>query len=161
MTKSRIFLDSNVILDVTVEATTRESQASVELFKALDAGRLEAMVITPVITEVYYITFEETANEDRAISVIDGLACTKGIEVIAISDIVAEKAGCLMSKYNYDVIGKRAIIKPQSDRLSIVDSLILAASSVTADSIVCSHERKFKNISEVTTKTPRELMSGR
>ena len=161
MIRPRIFLDSNVILDVTVPPTGRESEASAVLFRALEEGRLEATVIAPVITEVYYITFEETANEARSTDVIENLVGTKGIEVVGLSDIVAQKAGRFISKYNYSIVGKKAYHKPVSDCLSVVDSFLLAAASLTPDSLCCSHERKFKAVTEVMTKTPRELMEGR
>ena len=160
MTKPRIFLDTNVILDITLPATDRESKSARDLFAALRSGLCEAIVLSPIITEVYYMTYQETSSEERAQDVVDALMSINGIRCIGISDIIAQRAGTLIAKYNYELRGKQVYKKPLTDCLSIVDGFLLAAGSLEGDSIICSREKKFKDVAEAVTKTPWELMKG-
>ena len=111
MSKCSIYLDSNVILKVTHAPGSREDMAAHELFRSLKAGLTYAVVLSPIVTEVYYKVFEATGKEQRAQDVIDGLYCTKGINCVAVTDVVALRAGQLMSKYNYEWRGSRTLPK--------------------------------------------------
>lgn len=155
-----LVLDANYFIDVMINF----DDSALKLSDLIDEGVYNGIVPTPVLTEVYYNTFELTNKLEKdekikkAIGAVKHIVNLDNVTIMSISQDVATQAGIYYQDYNYFKENGKWVRKHYKECLSFVDCCLLAVGKGKNCS-VCSAERKFKDVNGVITKSAYELVN--
>lgn len=141
MSRARAVLDTSVIAEHVNRAGKLHNQASL-IFKAINAGKLEAIIPSPVIAETFYVAarvYSELRLPNpvkRAEFLVRWLDRHPGVKILRELDLDIE-AGRIKLEYG----------------LSLTDCYVLAASRICgAAAVFRKREKEMENVEEKLKK---------
>ena len=131
----KILLDTNIVLDLLMQCELFYEDA-VEIFTAIELGKLDGYLCATTITTIYYLVSKNTTKK-KTDEIIENL-----LQLFKIADI--DKEVLLLSLKNSGV--------------DFEDSVIYTSAKMFQVDMIISRDKKgFKN-SKVEVKTPKEFL---
>jgi predicted nucleic acid-binding protein len=131
----KILLDTNIVLDLLMQRELFYEDA-VEIFTAIELGKLDGYLCATTITTIYYLVSKNTTNK-KTDEIIENL-----LQLFKIADV--DKEVLLLSLKNNGV--------------DFEDSVIYTSAKMSQVDMIISRDKKgFKN-SKVEVKTPKEFL---
>jgi len=131
----KILLDTNIVLDLLMQRELFYEDA-VEIFTAIELGKLDGYLCATTITTIYYLVSKNTTKK-KTDEIIENL-----LQLFKVADV--DKEVLLLSLKNNGV--------------DFEDSVIYTSAKMSQVDMIISRDKKgFKN-SKVEVKTPKEFL---
>lgn len=118
---------------------------ALEIYQSIYDGINEAIIIPPIILEIYY-KLSESDDENYAKAFIETLLQTPNFFVVPLTRDIGLFAGHLYFKYN--ILPKKA--NPSlKDVPGSIDCLLAASNNFIDNSVICTDDGDIKKMSEI------------